>query len=404
MTYFQPDLETVDCSDQFVLKVAACNMKSCSEYSMPVRYPRSGVLTPAKSLAATNVSIDGYFFHFGSGAYEWIYVTSGLGVVAKLTGMDAKGFLTWDVLHSSDARHFDKIILSDKKDKISFGGLTKRSLGSVDVLLSGRTFIIDGYFAHYGKNAYDWVYVNSSGDFAAKLSKLNPYGFFHWNTLQSGQIQSFERIDLDLDHISIAFGDAIDCMSSEEGCSSGQSSSEPPQNCRDSNVDCPVCGEDEVLTYFDDGTAFCKPMEVDVRAFVFKTGQLLSRYRFDDGYYQKGLDHNYTFDTGVMTDNVTKLQWFPYEVWGIGDNAAEYCERSIVGGYTDWRLPTIAELRTLMDLAGRDTSAINYRLDEDIISSDSYQGYECAFETYWNNAYCSSHVVNLVNLVVKCVR
>jgi hypothetical protein len=54
---------------------------------------------------------------------------------------------------------------------------------------------------------------------------------------------------------------------------------------------------------------------------------------------------------GIIVDNVTGLMWQKETApstyrW---PQAARYCNRLTLGGYTDWRLPTIQELITLVD-------------------------------------------------------
>jgi hypothetical protein len=59
----------------------------------------------------------------------------------------------------------------------------------------------------------------------------------------------------------------------------------------------------------------------------------------------------YTVGSGTVLDNETGLMWqHPYldgsRTWR---NALVYCEELSVGGYSDWRLPSIKELQTLVD-------------------------------------------------------
>lgn len=109
---------------------------------------------------------------------------------------------------------------------------------------------------------------------------------------------------------------------------------------------------------------------------VFKTGQTKSYDQNgsvvndgsvkDDGYYQKGVDHNYTRDdiNEIVTDHVSGLMWQDdanassvQKLWVTqanydagdynntsGDTATTYCENMTLGGYTDWRLPSETEL------------------------------------------------------------
>lgn len=39
--------------------------------------------------------IDGYFIHYGEGAYDWVYVTKDSGVIARLSGIDENDNMTW---------------------------------------------------------------------------------------------------------------------------------------------------------------------------------------------------------------------------------------------------------------------------------------------------------------------
>jgi len=105
----------------------------------------------------------------------------------------------------------------------------------------------------------------------------------------------------------------------------------------------------------------------------------------DDGFYQKGVDHNYTRAGDIVTDHVTGLMWqddaaaaSTPKPWLTADNydtckndtsseaccdtngdtAATYCSELTLGGYTDWRLPTVEELEGIVDY-GKASPAIN---------------------------------------------
>ena len=76
--------------------------------------------------------------------------------------------------------------------------------------------------------------------------------------------------------------------------------------------------------------------------------------------------HDFTEGNGTVMDHSTKLMWQKdtardnigaYEpmTW---EEALEYCENLSLGGYTDWRLPTVKELRSLVDYE-KYTPAIN---------------------------------------------
>lgn len=99
---------------------------------------------------------------------------------------------------------------------------------------------------------------------------------------------------------------------------------------------------------------------------VLKTGQTTSYTANDDGTYQKGVSRSYTRNgaSGIVTDNVTGLQWQDNAVGGTVNWATatgttcQALNTASFGGYTDWRLPTETELSTLPDY-GRSSPAID---------------------------------------------
>lgn len=95
---------------------------------------------------------------------------------------------------------------------------------------------------------------------------------------------------------------------------------------------------------------------------VGKTGQTVSYADGDDGDYQQGEDvmprWGTTGGTGFgVKDHLTGLIWQnPLSVtmgaWGgyIGYDQLEYCEELVTGGqYSDWRMPNVKELLSLID-------------------------------------------------------
>jgi len=119
------------------------------------------------------------------------------------------------------------------------------------------------------------------------------------------------------------------------------------------------------------------PIPTNINYKLKKTGQTASYYDSDygyykdDGYYQKGVTPSYTRSSTkeVVTDNVTGLMWQDNEeVITIkkpyitqtnynagnysdtsGDTAATYCKNLTLGGYSDWRMPTIEEMVSLVN-------------------------------------------------------
>ena len=95
---------------------------------------------------------------------------------------------------------------------------------------------------------------------------------------------------------------------------------------------------------------------------VKKTGQTVSYMTGDDGYYTYGQDRSYIDNAdGTVSDTMLNLIWQN----DYGDNknyanngtipdldqtrALEYCRDINLSGFTDWRLPTMRELASLVD-------------------------------------------------------
>jgi len=147
-----------------------------------------------------------------------------------------------------------------------------------------------------------------------------------------------------------------------------------------------------------------KPMAPDAaygelkRSGLLKTGQIIC-YDSDgntilcggsgqDGDYQTGKGFYYTdHGDGTVTDNVTGLMW-PKDGNGLGcwngqtttwTEAIDYCESLDFAGYTDWRLPNIRELASLINY-GRVGPAIDTTV---FINTDSGA-------YYWTSTPCDT--------------
>jgi hypothetical protein len=109
------------------------------------------------------------------------------------------------------------------------------------------------------------------------------------------------------------------------------------------------------------------PDEID-SLWVTKTGQTVSYAASDDGEYQKGLDRNFSRDNTleVITDNVRKIQWQDNNVTVVKNyvDAIEYCNDLIFANFSDWSLPSIQQLISVVNISGGssklETVFVNY--------------------------------------------
>jgi len=95
------------------------------------------------------------------------------------------------------------------------------------------------------------------------------------------------------------------------------------------------------------------------RAQVPKTGQTALYRTGDDGDLKKGVawpSPRFTGNgTGVITDTLTGLMWAENANLPSGkksrNDAIDYCNGLSLGGHTDWRLPNVRELHSLIDFS-----------------------------------------------------
>jgi len=165
----------------------------------------------------------------------------------------------------------------------------------------------------------------------------------------------------------------------------------------------------------------------------FKTGQLTSYDAAgnevndssvkDDGYYQKGVSKNFTRDdaTEIVTDNVTGLMWQDNNdvtafLRTYGDSPY-YCSIQTLGGYEDWRMPTISELESIIDYKGSYRNidgqaylplidaAFTNKVEERYWSSTPYVGSEDVWIVYsYTGVVDKSLTDDSVQNYTRCVR
>jgi len=91
-----------------------------------------------------------------------------------------------------------------------------------------------------------------------------------------------------------------------------------------------------------------------VQIAAVKTGQIVSQYANDDGDLQRGIARSYTDNgDGTITDNATTLMLQKEDDNNIYnfEDAKSYCEGLILATKSDWRLPIIEELRSVVDFS-----------------------------------------------------
>ena len=135
--------------------------------------------------------------HYGTGAFDWIYYSSS-GSLYKLEGMDEQGYFRWTSLTEyfigTQVRDGELILGETKVTR----DLDTRVLNTIRAIQSNNSYPIDGYFANYGGDAFDWVYV--MGDKIYKLDGMNEDGYFKWIPLtdyfDGVEVQNYTKIKI----------------------------------------------------------------------------------------------------------------------------------------------------------------------------------------------------------------
>ena len=108
----------------------------------------------------------------------------------------------------------------------------------------------------------------------------------------------------------------------------------------------------------------------------------------NSGFVPRYIDNG----NGTVTDAVTDLVWQQTPIYNLSYDAAVARASSITtGGYTDWRLPSIKELYSLIDfrgITGRSAADSTPYLDTDVF--EFLYGDEAAGERHIDSQYCSS--------------
>ncbi len=158
---------------------------------------------------------------------------------------------------------------------------------------------------------------------------------------------------------------------------------------------------------------------------ILQTGQTKVYSSGDNGTHQTGAKRSYAKQGEVVIDNTTGLMWQnePYTPqekeaydktngseygkvlkWG---NAFKYCEALELEGYSDWRLPSLKELKSLVDYSRTNPSIDdnvfkvmpNYYWSSTLYASDD----DNAWVVHFGNGYDHYGPKDTSNYV-RCVR
>jgi len=147
---------------------------------------------------------------------------------------------------------------------------------------------------------------------------------------------------------------------------------------------------------------------------LIKTGQIKSYSKGDDGSLQIGKERHYVKNDTTIYDKTTGLVWQNNNIkpkefsWW---DATKFCENLSLNNHSDWRLPTIKELSTLMDY-GKYRSKNKLTISE-IFNNISPECYWSSTSAKFSNTYAWSQYFNFhgkenynksKNCLFRCVR
>jgi hypothetical protein len=100
----------------------------------------------------------------------------------------------------------------------------------------------------------------------------------------------------------------------------------------------------------DKATAKRAHCVVGVSVTLPDTRSSLEAYPGDDTYYNSGCQPSYTDNgDGTVNDNCTGLMWETADSFEYWTSGIDRCTGLVLGGHSDWRLPNIRELTSIID-------------------------------------------------------
>jgi len=152
-----------------------------------------------------------------------------------------------------------------------------------------------------------------------------------------------------------------------------------------------------------------------IKIFALLTSFLCTTAAFAGSFKDNG--------NGIVTDQTTNLMWqqCPYGLSGAGcatatssqitwDNSIVYCEGLLLGGYKDWRLPNVKELKSIAEITtygpAIDTTYFPNTASENYWSSTSCaRNTTFAWYVNFNEGYAwNTSKTNILTYHVRCVR
>ncbi|MRJ03338.1 MAG: hypothetical protein GXO19_07905 [Epsilonproteobacteria bacterium] len=170
---------------------------SISFSSQPLLPEGTGCPQFLANLLHREFDVKGYFYHYGPGIFDWLYVSQTGRLLAKLKGMLPNGNLDWEILTD----HVDHIELKYENGNEYFKLVGVNEEKAPDYLknLEESWIKAHGFFFHYGPGAFDWLYLTTSRKYLAKLDGMNEDGSFKWVFIQD----CLSSFDFDGEKISI---------------------------------------------------------------------------------------------------------------------------------------------------------------------------------------------------------
>ena len=121
------------------------------------------------------------------------------------------------------------------------------------------------------------------------------------------------------------------------------------------------------------------------------------------------LSADFTKSGNIVTDNTTQLQWQDDALGSAMDwqTAIGHCESLPLDGYSDWRLPNLNELKSIIDRSKVDQAiadGFEYTSSDGYWSSTTYEGYKSfAWYVHFNRGLVDYNHKDQ-DYYVRCVR